>query len=246
MRWTAAAAVCGLLAACGGAVHHRVPEQPTAAPAPSSLRFVEAPLVIVDDGGGVNVWVRLNRSLRDNEGALGDHAGVDAAIEIAGTTPDVPGLYRDDSHPTCYGQFLYGDVTAGERVDVVLGLGAGERVSATVQAQSSSSPMIDADALRRLRCPSDGGATHRCRGSVQGRYAELDVRSVTHTSCDTARGVVRSVGRWADAGRCYRTLCARRHRSNRGFRCSAELVGEAAWQVTCVRGRQIVRAFTAD
>ena len=57
---------------------------------------------------------------------------------------------------------------------------------------------------------------------------------------------MRSAGRWADSGRCYETLCAPKHRMNRGYRCDAELVGEAAWQITCTRGERIVRGFTAD
>ena len=57
---------------------------------------------------------------------------------------------------------------------------------------------------------------------------------------------MRSAGRWANSGRCYETLCSGKHRMNRGYRCDAELIGEAAWQITCTRGDRIVRGFAAD
>jgi hypothetical protein len=237
MRWAIVLAACGALAACGETGPERVSRAP-------SLHFVKPPLVFADDGNGVYVWVRLNRPLRDNEGALGERPGFQAGIEIPDTTPDIPGLYRDDLHPTCYGQFLDGTLAAGEQVRVALVLGPDERIAATVSAQRSDP---DASALRQLGCPSDRGATRRCRGSVEApRVGAIDVRSATNASCRTARAVMRRVARWADAGRCYRSLCAPRHRRNRGFRCDAELVGEAAWQITCTRGGRIVRGFTAD
>ena len=75
----------------------------------------------------------------------------------------------------------------------------------------------------------------------------IDARSGTNAGCRTVRAVMRSVGRWATSGRdCYETLCAEDHRINRGFRCSAELVGEAAWQITCEQGNRIVRGYTAE
>ena len=239
MRWVIVFAACGvLLAACGDAEPVRVAQPP-------SLHFVKPPLVLAGDGNGVMVWVRLNRPLSDNEGALGERPGFEAGIEIPRTTPDIPGLYRDDLHPTCYAQYLDGTIADGEQVDLALVLGPDERIAATVRAQRTDHS--EARSLKRLGCPSDRGATRRCRGSVPARrVGGIGVRSATNASCRTARAVLRSVGRWADSGRCYRTLCARRHRSNRGFRCDAELVGEAAWQITCTRGQRIVRGFTAD
>jgi hypothetical protein len=240
MRWMVVFVACGVLAACGNAEQPRV-ARPQRVPA---LRFVKPPLVVPNRGGGVDVWVRLNRPLRDNEGSLGEHPGSPAAIEIAGTTPDIPGLHRDDLHPTCFGQFLYGEIAAGEQVSVALVLGPSERVTATVRAHSAGS--VDARALRRLRCPADR-ATRRCRGTVQARQLlGIGVHSATNASCRMVRTVMRSVGRWADSQHCYETLCVRAHRINRGFRCSVDLVGEAAWQITCVRGRQIVRGYTAE
>jgi hypothetical protein len=176
--------------------------------------------------------------------ALATALGLPAAIEIARTTPDIPGLHRDDLHPTCFGQFLYGEIADGEQVSVALVLGPSERITATVRAHSAGS--VDAGAPRRLRCPADR-ATRRCRGTVQARQLlGIGAQSATNASCRTVRAVMRSVGRWADSQHCYETLCVRAHRINRGFRCSVDLVGEAAWQITCVRGRQIVRGYTAE
>ncbi|WP_157592533.1 hypothetical protein [Solirubrobacter soli] len=243
MRWLVVLAACGVLAGCGGSEY--VEEAaPTRAP---TLHFVKLPLVLTSKGNGVSVWFRLNRPLGDNEGALGEHPDYAASIEIDGTTPDIPLLYRDDLHPTCYGQFLDGDVTIGQDVNVGLRLGPDERIVATATVQEETGASGDAQAVRRLRCPSDHGATRRCKGVVDGRYIfGIDVRSATNTSCRTARAVMRSAGRWADSRRCYETLCAGKHRMNRGYRCDAELVGEAAWQITCTRGDKIVRGFTAD
>ena len=197
-------------------------------------------------GGGVEVWVRLDRPLRDNEGVLGEYPGSEAEIEVPGTVRDIPGLYRDDLHPTCYGQWFDGDIAEGAQVEVALVLGRGERLTATVQAHKPDDPArAGAQALRALGCPSDRGATRRCHGSVGGRYYEIGVQSATNDSCRSARAVMRSVGRWASS-RCYQTLCVRKHRINRGYRCSVDLTGEAAWQITCTRGRRIVRGNTAD
>lgn len=242
MGWMVVFVACGVLAACGNA------EQPRVARAQAPpLQFVKPPLVVSSRWGGVHVWVRLNRPLRDNEGSLGEHPGLPADIEIAGTSRDIPGLYRDDRHPTCYGQVLFGEIADGEQVGVALVLSPSERVTTTVPAQAMK-PAGNGDvrALRRLRCPTDR-ATRRCRGTVKARgVAGIIARSATNASCRTVRAVMRSVGRWADSRRCYETLCVRSHPINRGFRCSVDLVGEAAWQITCVRGRSIVRGYTAE
>ena len=95
MRWMLVLALCGALAACG-AVEAAPPHTPPAA----GLQFAQPPVVRTDGIGGVSVWVRLNRPLRDNEGVPGDHAGVDAELRIPGATRDIPGLYRDDLPPT--------------------------------------------------------------------------------------------------------------------------------------------------
>ncbi len=237
-------AACGVLAACGSAEPARVARSQQA----SSLRFVVPPLVVAHAGGGVTVWVRLNRPLRDNEGLLGEDPGASAEIEVPGTRSDIPGLYRDDLHPSCYGQFLYGPIAGGAQVAVSLVLGASERISATVPAQAwKREGNVDARALRRLGCPSDRGATRRCGGWVAARnFDGIEARSATNASCSTARAVMRRVGRWASSQHCYETLCVGGHRVNRGFRCSVDVVGQAAWQITCVRGDRIVRGFTAE
>jgi hypothetical protein len=255
MRWIVAFAACAGLVACGNQAQspRRVPQsadQPRVARAQESqLQFAEPPVVIAHGGGGVEAWVRLNRPLRDNEGALHEHPGSRAEIEIRGTSPDFPGLDRDDLHPTCYRQDLDGDLAAGEQVTVALVLGASERITATADVEKSPAT-ADAErrVLKRLRCPTDGGATRRCDWTklVPARYMAISAWSGTNASCRMARAVMESVGRWADSGRCFRALCVRAHRNNRGFRCSVDQVGEADWQITCVRGERIVRGYTAD
>ena len=117
----------------------------------------------------------------------------------------------------------------------------------TASVEEETARSGDAQALRRLHCPSDHGATRRCKGVEDATgLGGIDVRSATNTSCATARAVMRSAGRWANSGRCYETLCAGKHRMNRGYWCDAELIGEAAWQITCTRGDRIVRGFAAD
>ena len=78
MRWVVVLVACGMLVACGDDV-----EQPRVARAQESgLRFVKPPLVVANDSGNVQVWVRLNRPLRDNEGSLGEQPDFGAGIEI--------------------------------------------------------------------------------------------------------------------------------------------------------------------
>ena len=71
--------------------------------------------------------MRLNRPLRDTEGAQHEHPGTRAQIEIGGTSPDFPGLHRDDLHPACYRQDLDGDLADGEQVIVTANRGSGRR-----------------------------------------------------------------------------------------------------------------------
>src|SRR3954471_13864649 len=157
MRWMLVLAACGVLTACAAAASPRPPPSLTARPEPAhGLAFVGAPVVLADDAGNVLAWVRLNRPLRDNEGRVGEYAGTDAEVEISGMTPDIPGLARDDLHPTCYSQFLFGHVSVGDSVEVALSLGHGERLRATVQV-GSQEPTSDAGArtMRQLGCPDD-------------------------------------------------------------------------------------------
>ena len=236
MRFPVVIVACGVLVACGT----NAPPRPATSAREQSARFVKPPLVVVRPGGSVDVWVRLNRPLHDNEGRLGDDPGQDAEIEIPGTTRDIPGLYRDDLHPTCYGQSFDGHIKDGELVEVTLVLSPHERISLTVRARSYRDP------LRGLHCPSDHGATRRCRGEARARdFDGIEAKSATNASCRAALAVMRSVGRWA-SHRCDETLCAGAHPLNHGFRCTVDLVGEAAWQITCVRGRRTVRGFAAD
>ena len=239
MRFPVAIVACGVFVACGT----NAPPRPATSAREQSARFVKPPLVVVSPGGSVEAWVRLNRPLHDNEGALADDPGQDAEIEIPGTTRDIPGLYRDDLHPTCYGQDLDGHVRDGDPVKVTLVLGHDERITARVRARAWTPGR---NPLRVLGCPSDHGATRRCRDEARARdFDGIEAKSATHVSCRAARAVMGSVGRWA-SHRCNETLCAGAHRLNHGFRCTVDLVGEAAWQITCVHGRRIVRGFAAD
>jgi hypothetical protein len=239
MRFPAVIAACGVLVACG----NTAPPRPATSAREQSARFVKPPLVIARPGGSVEAWVRLNRPLHDNEGRLADDPGQAAEIEIPGTTRDIPGLYRDDLHPTCYGQDFDGRVTDGDPVEVTLVLGLDERISATARARAWT-PVRNP--LRALGCPSDQGATRRCRGEARARsFDGIEAKSATNASCRAALAVMRSVGRWASEG-CPGTLCAGAHPINHGDRCTVDLVGEAAWQITCVHGRRTVRGFAAD
>jgi hypothetical protein len=240
----------GVLAGCGGAA---VPSRPAVAPspnAPSSLRFVRPPLVVsAGDSGTVAVWVRLDRPLRDSDGAPQEYRGFNAYLEVPHTTADIPGLYRDDSRPTCFGQELVGSVEDGQRVRVALVLGDGRRLTATTRAQVwESGDDVDRRARARLGCPPspDAGHERRCGGTVTGRHLTFSLGLSAFVSCGTARQVMRSVGRWANSLRCYERLCVTGHRMNLDFRCDAELVGEAAWAITCRDGRRVVRGYTAE
>jgi hypothetical protein len=248
MRWMLVLAACGALTACAAAASQPPPTPtPTATPETAhGLAFVGAPVVLADDAGNVMAWVRLNRPLRDNEGVVGEYVGTPAEIAIRGTNADIPGLARDDRHPTCYEQFLFGHVSVGDSVDVALSLGHGERLHATVQV-GTQEPTSDVGArtMRQLGCPDDGGATRRCDGEAVGRYYEIWAQSATNTSCATALRVMRRVGRWATS-RCWRDLCVRKHRENAGFRCEVDQIGEADWQITCTRGNRVVRGNAAD
>ena len=120
------------------------------------MQFAEPPVVMAGDGGGVEVWLRLNRPLRDNEGALHEHPGSRAEIAIRGTSPDFPGLYRDDLHPTCYRQNLDGDLAAGDTITVALVLSARERITATADVEVlPPTGDVERRVLVRLRCPTE-------------------------------------------------------------------------------------------
>src|SRR4051794_36266565 len=100
MRWIVAFAACAGLVACGNQAQAprpvpHVAEQPRVVRAQESqLRLAEPPIVMASAGGGVVAWVRLNRPLRDNEGAVHEHPGSRAELEIPGTSPAFPGLRR--------------------------------------------------------------------------------------------------------------------------------------------------------
>ena len=68
MRFPVVIVACGVLVACGT----NAPPRPATSAREQSARFVKPPLVVVRPGGSVDVWVRLDRPLHDNEGRLGD------------------------------------------------------------------------------------------------------------------------------------------------------------------------------
>lgn len=71
---------------------------------------------------------------------------------------------------------------------------------------------------------------------------KLFARSAHETSCATAATVLHAMSRWADPHK--RDLGAKNHGLTRGYRCTAKLVGNPAWDVTCTRGNRTIRAAT--
>jgi hypothetical protein len=242
MRWTVVLAAC-LVLGCGAVEPTRVERAQLGPPPP---QFVGPPLVLTSPGSGLAVWVRLDRPLRDNEGALGEYPPWGAGIEIHGAREDIPGMSRPDRYPTCYSQHLDGRFEPGEDVAVALVLSETVRITGTARVQLWESANREKEAVRQLGCPADS-ATRLCGAPISDRHGMgIWVSSATNASCRRARAVMRSVSRWANSLRCYEKLCVTGHRMNRGFRCDVDIVGEAAWQITCVRGNRIVRGFTAE
>ena len=211
------------------------------------LRLVQPPLVAYHPSSrSMDVWVRLNRPLKHNIGHPGEYAAHRASLEVIGTNDDFTvGLERRYLLPTCYGEVRFlnrdqPDLTDGQPLEVTLRLDDAHRLTATATVKVREG---DADPQAELRCPASR-RSQRCRGDAHGEYL-ISLVSAAGISCARARDVTRSVARWA-SGRCYRDLCAHRHRRNRGFGCSIALAGEAFWDVVCRRGKQEVRGFTAE
>ncbi len=218
----------------------------------ATLQFERPPLVLAKpDGDSLEITVRLNRPLRLNVGHPQEHRGYPASLEAAGGRHDIPGLWRDAVRPTCYSEDLYVGRTfaPGEPVEVTLMLSKTQRLTATVpvtiidRSESSSG-------RKRLGCPSRAPGqprTRRCHGRAAAKaFGVIGVASATGTSCRTATAVMRSVGKWASSSRCYRDLCVRRNRMNRGYRCDAALSGEAAWEIVCRRGKRVVTGHASE
>jgi hypothetical protein len=212
------------------------------------LRLVQPPLVIYNaEARSLDAWVRLNRPLKRNFGHPGEYAGKRASLELPGTNADFEfGLERAGYLlPTCYHEDLHLDqgqpaLVDGQPVEVALRLDRDHRLTGTATVQVRED---DSDAQEALGCPVSR-RSQPCSGDAHGEYL-ITLVSAAGVSCATGREVMRSVARWA-TGHCYRDLCARRHRRNRGFGCSIALAGEAFWDVVCRRGKQDVRGFTAD
>jgi hypothetical protein len=205
---------------------------PTATAAPSGLRFVKPPRVYVE-GDYAEIWVRLNRPLTGS-----------ASLEVPGAQHDLPGLQGAELRPTCFyeGVYVPPGLKDGAPIEVTLAAGKTERLvgTGTVAARNPRSKPE-----RDLACPTKERGkprARRCHEQVEAPKAVgISVRSAAGTSCSKAAGVMRSVGRWADAQQCEEDLCAAAHRINRGFRCEVEWAGEADWDIICRRGRAEVR-----
>jgi hypothetical protein len=218
----------------------------------TSLQFAKPPLVITTaTGGTLEVTVELNRPLRFNVGHPEEHRGYRASIEAAGGGHDIPGVWRDAVRPTCYSEGLFVERTfaAGEPVEVTLVLSETEKLTATVPV-TVVEPKDIFRGRALLGCPSRApgeARVKRCRGSAPSRaFGVIGAESAQGTSCATARRVMTSVGRWASSSRCFRDLCVRKHRMNAGYRCEAALSGEAAWEIVCRRGKQVVTGSAAE
>ena len=211
------------------------------------LRLLQPPLVVYHSGSrNMDAWVRLNRPLKHNIGHPGEYAGHRASLEVAGTNDDFEfGLERRYLRPTCYGETLFlgreqPELVDGQPLNVTHRLDGAHSLTATARVKVREGIT---DPQAELGCPVSR-RSQPCRGDAHGEY-QISLLSAAEISCAKALNVMRSVARWASS-RCYRDLCARRHRRNRGFGCSIALAGEAVWDVVCRRGKQEVRGYTAE
>ena len=184
--------------------------------------------------------------MKHNIGESGEYAGHDASFQVEGWGYDVPGMNHDALRPTCYDEDLYQlegtpAPVDGQPVEVSLRLDGQHRLTATVPVKVRDQASHIAD---ELGCPASR-RSRRCDGDAEGNYLISITSATKGISCRRGLQVLQSVARWA-SGRCYRDLCARHHRRNRGFGCSIALAGEAFWEIVCRRGKQEVRGFTAE
>lgn len=218
-----------------------------AASAPG-LRFARPPVAVLTTSGVIATAVRTTTALP------GDGLGLGAALRTSRADPNagselerIPGYRRcyANEAPIAGGQPL----GVGEQVTVELTTESGVVLTASVPltaAPSTKSEVVRRSLARTLGC-TRGVSEQRCSGSVTGAILTIHVqRALGGATCATARAVFRRVAIWADSRRCFKDLCVRRHRINRGFRCSVARVGEADWTIACRRGKQSVRGSAAE
>jgi hypothetical protein len=247
LRLLAACSVAVALAACGANTGvARSVSSPAAAPVPS-LRMVKPPLAIYHEKDGyVELWVRLNRPIKDSD--VGPDANGDRVTTIEALEGEsMFGASADVRFPTCYSDAVeVGAVPAsGKPVEVELKLGTAPSLKGTAHLQRFTR---DIHPARRLACPRDPYG-HVCAGKIDGKYLTIEPETAYGTSCAVARQVMASVGRWANPHRCFQ-LCVSRHRMNRGYRCDAHFhnggEGPPAWEIECAKGRAKVTAYADE
>jgi hypothetical protein len=256
-RLLAACSVAVTLAACGGhapatgkASSAAGTPSPTATPLPSvgSLRMVKPPVAIYhDEDAYLDVWVRVNRPIKASDISPDEYG--DRIVSLAALEGEsLFGASADVRFPTCYSDAI--DVGAapatGKRIAVELKLGPKQSLKATATVQHLTH---DTHPARQLGCPRDLDG-HICPGKVSTEYLTIRLETAYATSCDTAREVMTSVGRWANPRRCHYQLCVTKHRMNRGFRCDAYFdnggEGPPAWQIECKKGRAEITAYADE
>ena len=242
------------LAGCGERVERASAPSPEKRPVSRPVvayRFVVPPVVQLDPSQQ-NAWlrttVRLNRALPQ-----GGH-GIGGYIEISGGHADIPGLERSPGVLRCYEQEHFPDERRppreGRLVTVTLTVRAKPRqvLTARVPLEHYTVPAggRNTKTLQRLGCRPAPRERH-CAGAIEtGGLPVGGLRAGGGATCATAHEVMAAVSEWIDSRRCFDDLCVSEHRMNAGFRCTVAKVGEADWTITCRRGRQVVRGFTAE
>jgi len=224
---------------------------PAAQPA-AALEFAKPPIVLYDpEQRRMYVWARLSRPLRHNVGYPAEDAGQPARFAVPFTPRNPSHVEYDPQYPTCYFEELHfakpGPVlTDGQPLEVSLAVNSSRKLTTTGTVEVTD--LLDSHPDQELGC-GRAKDTRVCGQSVMGKRVSLVVSFATRTRCAVGRDVSSSVGGWADP-KCSQDLCARRHRSNRGFRCDSGLLGESrvhrSWEVVCTKGGAEVRAYAAD
>ena len=208
--------------------------------------------------GTIDVWVRLNRPLKERAGWPVGLRNYRPTLEAAGARHDTPGLRQSVLYPTCYVESLYFDRGApepvrGQRVEVELKLDATHRLAAAAAVQVRSHP----DAEQQLGCPRRGSPAGRaCHGSIpsafypgegdDAMYLAIGADIATGTSCGVALDVIKSAGGRANFGAdCYEDLCVDQNEIAHGFRCTV-VSGDALWDIRCRNGHMEVRGYAAE
>ncbi len=206
-----------------------------------------SPLVYHDKEGFLDIWVRLNRPIKNSDIRPDDNGDRVVTLEaLQGEA--LSAASADVRFPTCYSDvLLVGQVpAAGTRITVELKLGPTQSLNAIAILQHVTH---DPHPAGQLACPRDPDG-HICSGKVNAKYLTIRLETSYAASCGVAREVMTSVGRWANPHRCKFQLCVSKHRMNRGFRCDAYFHngGESppAWQIECKRGRAKVTAYADE